>query len=74
MENILAAFVFKCEKCGYEVRMIMAKLLKGKFFSRCYKCNDMRGFVFKRNGNQGADWVNLQEVQKVIDKLKTINT
>ena len=34
----------------------------------------MRGFVFKRNGNEGADWVNLTEVQKVIDKLKTINT
>ena len=70
----MASFVFKCEKCGYEVRMIMAKLLKQKFFSRCYKCNDMKSFSFKRNGNDGADWVNLKEVQKAIDKLKTINT
>ena len=52
----------------------MAKLLRGKFFSRCYECNEMRSFVFKRKGNEGEDWVNLKEIQKAIDKLKTINT
>ena len=70
----MASFVFKCEACKFEVRMIMAKLLKDKFFSRCFKCNEMKNFVFQRRGNHGADWVNLQEIQKTIDKLKNINT
>ena len=70
----MPSFVFKCKNCASEIRLISAKLLKEKLSSLCFKCGALRTFVFKRKGNEGSDWVNLKEIQKVIDKLKTINT
>ena len=69
----MASFVFKCDECLDEIRLISAKLLKEKLSSVCFKCGVQRSFVLQRKGNQGADWVNLKEVQIAIDKLKAIN-
>ena len=56
-ENILDSFVFKCEKCGGEIRLIVAKFNEDKLSSRCFKCDMKRNFVFTRKGNQGEDWL-----------------
>ena len=53
----VAAFVFKCDPCGKEIRLISAKMLKGVLSTHCYKCNLTRKFTFVREGNMGSDWV-----------------
>ena len=70
----MPSFVFKCDQCSNEIRLISAKMLKEKLSSMCFKCGELRRFVFKWKGNEGRDWVNLKEIQKAIDKLKNINT
>ncbi|MZG31481.1 MAG: hypothetical protein F3741_11890 [Nitrospinae bacterium] len=51
------SFVYKCEKCGYEIRLIVARLTDKKLSSKCFKCKDKRNFIFMRRGNVGDDWI-----------------
>jgi len=55
--NILNSLVFKCEKCGHEIRLIVARFTDKTFNSKCCKCNYNRKFVFERRGNEGDDWI-----------------
>ena len=64
----MSSFVYKCEKCGNEIRIIVSRVMDKKLSSMCFRCKDKRIFDFIRRGNVANDWIIMSRFKKLNDE------